>query len=105
MKKFTNEGYKLSTPRLTVNQKLFLKSKSYQLYACVSHHGNSTRSGHYTAYSTFDNSRWFHFNDEKVTERRHLDSSQLDDDCYILFYVESNNSTTNSTTTSYSSRL
>jgi ubiquitin C-terminal hydrolase len=93
LKRFTNEGYKLTTPRISVNQRLFVNSKSFSLSACVSHHGNSSRSGHYTAYCQY-NSKWFHFNDERVSEVRNFAASDLDD-CYILFYVE----------TSYTSRL
>jgi len=45
LKRFSNDGYKLSQPTLSVNQRLYIRSKSYQLYACVSHHGSSARSG------------------------------------------------------------
>ena len=94
MKRFTNEGYKLRSPRLSVESRLTLRSKaggvsrSYTLLSSVCHHGSSSRSGHYTAYCRFDD-RWFHFNDERVSEvTRHIDSSDTLEDSYILFYVE-----------------
>lgn len=100
MKRFTNEGYKLSTPRLVVEQSLRLKSKSYSLLAAVCHHGSSSRSGHYTSYCRYDD-RWFHFNDERVTEIRNMESSDCLQDSYILFYV----SDSLSSQTTVSSRL
>ena len=89
LKRFTNEGYKLSSPLLLVDPKICIKNKSkiYSLYACVCHHGSSSRSGHYTAYCQVDN-RWFHFNDERVSEVKNFDYASTLEDAYILFYVE-----------------
>lgn len=96
MKRFTNEGYKLSTPRLVVESNLVLKSKSqpksYSLLAAVCHHGSSSRSGHYTACCRYDD-RWFQFNDERVTEMREVDLADSLEDSYILFYVSDSLST------------
>ena len=63
LKKFANDGYKLST-QVEVNDTLTINSINYKLYACVCHHGYSSKSGHYTAYCQYDN-KWFHFNDER----------------------------------------
>ncbi|RWS06600.1 ubiquitin specific protease 2-like protein [Dinothrombium tinctorium] len=93
LKRFSNEGYKLSVPRVVPNDKLFVKSRYYSLYAIVSHHGHSSRSGHYTSYCAHS-SKWFLFNDDKVTEMKNFTPSDIQD-AYILFYVENN----------YSSRL
>ncbi|KAI1303584.1 Ubiquitin carboxyl-terminal hydrolase 2 [Halotydeus destructor] len=88
LKRFTNDGYKLSTPRLTVNQRLFIKSKSYSLMAAVNHHGKSSRAGHYTA-TCLHNNVWYEFNDDTVTVKKNFNPKQDLDDCYILFYAES----------------
>ena len=90
LKRFTNEGYKLSSPTLLVDPKICItsnRSKTYSLYAAVCHHGSSSRSGHYTAYCQVDN-RWFHLNDERVSEVRNFDFAETLEDAYILFYVE-----------------
>ncbi|RWS29819.1 Ubiquitin carboxyl-terminal hydrolase 2-like protein [Leptotrombidium deliense] len=44
LKRFSNEGYKLSVPRVVPDDKLLVKSRYYTLYAIVSHHGSSSRS-------------------------------------------------------------
>lgn len=87
LKRFTNEGYKLSSPSLLVDPKIKTKTNTYRLYAAVCHHGSSSKSGHYTAYCQYDN-RWFHFNDDRVTEVRNFDYERTLEDAYILFYVE-----------------
>jgi len=87
LKRFTNEGYKLSSPSLLVDPKIKTKTNTYRLYAAVCHHGSSSKSGHYTAYCQYD-SRWFHFNDDRVTEVRNFDYERTLEDAYILFYVE-----------------
>lgn len=79
LKKFSNDGYKLSNPEVECEQTLELLSSNndknsnpnsrglptnYQLTACISHHGHSASSGHYTAHCKYS-SRWFHFNDDR----------------------------------------
>ena len=95
MKRFTNEGYKLSSPKLAVEANLVIQtkgasggSKSYSLLAAVCHHGSSSRSGHYTAYcrSQADPDTWIHCNDERVSEIKDMDFASNLADSYILFY-------------------
>lgn len=116
LKKFANDGFKLSSQDFSVNPTLNIEGRVYQLYACVCHHGYSSRSGHYTAYCQYDN-KWFHFNDERYLER-HLSltvvsliaftcdrvkdvtdtfSASRLTDAYVLFYK--------SQSSNYSSRL
>ncbi|CAG2102919.1 unnamed protein product [Medioppia subpectinata] len=98
LKKFANDGFKLSSQDISVNGNITIDGKTYNLYACVCHHGYSSRSGHYTAYCQYD-SKWFHFNDERVKDvTDSFNASQLKD-AYVLFYRQSNDSL------NYSSRL
>ena len=87
LKRFSNDGYKLTMPRVIANERIATRSKHYSLSSVVLHHGSSIRSGHYTAYS-LHGSKWFHFNDERVTEIKNFSPSDAED-AYILFYVES----------------
>lgn len=64
LKKFTNDGYKMSSPEVRVDDKLTFNNITYNLTACISHHGHSSSSGHYTSHSKYS-SRWFHFNDDR----------------------------------------
>lgn len=65
LKKFTNDGYKLTSPEVIIDRMLtFNDSTTYTLTACISHHGHSSSSGHYTSHCKY-NSRWFHFNDDR----------------------------------------
>lgn len=65
LKKFTNDGYKLSSPEIRIDKVMtFNNSTSYNLTACISHHGHSSSSGHYTSHCKYS-SRWFHFNDDR----------------------------------------
>lgn len=84
LKKFSNNGYKLSSD-ITVNQNLNIDGKQYELYACVCHHGISSRSGHYTAYVQYDG-RWYHMNDEHGKEVTDSFSMATLKDAYVLFY-------------------
>lgn len=65
LKKFSNDGYKLSSPEVQCEDVLELESGSrYYLAAAISHHGHSASSGHYTAHCKYS-SHWFHFNDDR----------------------------------------
>lgn len=65
LKKFTNDGYKLTSPDIAIDEVLtFNNSASYTLQACISHHGHSSSSGHYTSHCKYS-SKWFHFNDDR----------------------------------------
>lgn len=83
-------------------------STTYDLYACVCHHGFSSKSGHYTAYCQYETDKWFHCNDEKVKEVTDSFSMATLKDAYVLFYRKraSNNSYHSTINTNkYSSRL
>lgn len=65
LKKFTNEGYKLTSPEIKIDNQLTFNNKTtYTLKACISHHGHSSSSGHYTSHCEYS-SKWFHFNDDR----------------------------------------
>jgi len=66
LKKFSNDGYKLSSPDVKIETTLRFKDSTvtYHLKACISHHGHSSNSGHYTSHCEYAN-RWFHFDDER----------------------------------------
>lgn len=65
LKKFTNDGYKMTSPEVRIDRVLNLENgTSYQLQACISHHGHSSSSGHYTSHCKYS-SKWFHFNDDR----------------------------------------
>lgn len=64
LKKFSNDGYKLSSPEVIIEKKIRLNNINYQIQACISHHGHSSCSGHYTSHCKYDG-KWFHFNDER----------------------------------------
>lgn len=65
LKKFTNDGYKLTSPEVLIDNMLtFNDNATYTLTACISHHGHSSSSGHYTSHCKYS-SRWFHFNDDR----------------------------------------
>lgn len=65
LKKFTNDGYKLTSPEVKIDSTLtFNDNATYTLTACISHHGHSSSSGHYTSHCKYS-SRWFHFNDDR----------------------------------------
>lgn len=64
LKKFSNDGYKLTSPDIKIDRMLTFNGTTYNLVACISHHGYSSSSGHYTCHCEYG-SRWFHFNDER----------------------------------------
>lgn len=64
LKKFSNDGYKLTSPDVKVDRTLTFNGTRYNLTACISHHGHSSSSGHYTSHCEYA-SRWFHFNDDR----------------------------------------
>lgn len=64
LKKFSNDGYKLTSPDVRIDQTLTFNGTTYSLTACISHHGHSALSGHYTSHCEYS-SRWFHFNDDR----------------------------------------
>lgn len=65
LKKFSNDGYKLTSAEVKIDKQLtFNEDTTYQLSACISHHGHSASSGHYTSHCKYSTS-WFHFNDDR----------------------------------------
>lgn len=64
LKKFTNDGYKLTSPEVKIDRMLPVDGCNYHLTACISHHGHSSSSGHYTSHCKYSSS-WFHFNDDR----------------------------------------
>jgi len=57
----------------------------YDLFAVSNHLGGSAGGGHYTAYcKNFKNEKWYHFNDQSVTEVNQ--DKVCTDDAYVLFY-------------------
>lgn len=88
LKKFSNDGYKLTSPEVTIDVQLSLSNVTYSLVACISHHGHSSSSGHYTAHCQYAG-KWFHFNDERVRDiTSSFDSSKTLQDAYVLFYEQ-----------------
>nr|XP_027205033.1 ubiquitin carboxyl-terminal hydrolase 10-like isoform X1 [Dermatophagoides pteronyssinus] len=90
LKKFSNNGYKLSSD-INVNQQIRIDNGSttmatYELYGCVCHHGYLSRSGHYTAYCQYDQQRWYHCDDQKVRDCTNSFSMATLKDSYVLFY-------------------
>lgn len=77
---------------MEVDQQLNLKGQRYELYAMVSHHGSSTRGGHYTCDAKHED-KWFHFNDERISQVRNFNSMDHSD-AYILFYTSTSKLTT-----------
>lgn len=88
LKKFTNDGYKLTSPEVQIDKQLTFNGTShYQLKACISHHGHSSSSGHYTSHCEYS-SRWLHFDDGRVRDvTSSFDCSKLDD-AYVLLYTQ-----------------
>lgn len=112
MKKFSNDGYKLSSD-ISVNQTITIDSRQYEVHAAICHHGFSAKGGHYTAYCHYD-SKWFHMNDEKVKDVTDSFSMATLKDAYVLFYRQKDSSyfsssgsgsTPSSLSSKYSSRL
>ena len=91
LKKFTNDGYKLTSPELQIDKQLTFNGHTrYQLKACISHHGYSSSSGHYTSLCEYSSSKWLNFDDGRVRdETSNFDPSKLDD-AYVLFYTQPN---------------
>lgn len=112
LKKFTNDGYKLTSPDIKIDKQLTFNNSAttYTLKACISHHGHSSSSGHYTSHCEYS-SRWFHFNDDRVRDvTATFDGSRLDD-AYVLIYTHQGGSSSSSsrrcsvTTSSHQSKL
>ena len=62
------------------------KSTKYNLYAVANHFGNQN-GGHYTAFRKNPDGRWFHFNDENVTEIKSENINEIvNNGAYCLFY-------------------
>jgi ubiquitin carboxyl-terminal hydrolase 2/21 len=59
------------------------KSMKYNLYAVSNHFGNQN-GGHYTAFRKNPNGKWYHFNDNSVTEVK--PESVITNNAYCLFY-------------------
>lgn len=58
----------------------------YDLYAICNHHGNATRSGHYTAIICTASNKWYTFNDENVKETELKGDTITSNLPYCLFY-------------------
>lgn len=86
LKKFSNHGYKLTSPEVKVETTLNLNGIHYNLKACVSHHGFSSSSGHYTSHCRYSTS-WYHFNDERVRDVTCSFNNNVMDEAYVLFYT------------------
>nr|XP_046920661.1 ubiquitin carboxyl-terminal hydrolase 2-like isoform X2 [Dermatophagoides farinae] len=115
LKKFSNNGYKLSSD-INVNQQIRIDNGSssssssstmvtYELYGCVCHHGYLSRSGHYTAYCQYEQQRWYHCDDQKVRDCTDSFSMATLKDAYVLFYRQQDHYSSSNTNTRYSSRL
>jgi len=62
------------------------ESYIYDLYAVCNHHGNASRSGHYTATICSASNTWYTFNDETVKETEIKGDSITSNVPYCLFY-------------------
>lgn len=58
----------------------------YDLYAMCNHHGNASKSGHYTATICTASNRWYAFNDENVKETEMKGDTITSNIPYCLFY-------------------
>lgn len=68
-----------------------IKTYRYSLYAmCLHIGGNSTGSGHYTAYCKASDHQWYFFDDEHVrivqNFEQELEKTVVRENCYLLFY-------------------
>jgi ubiquitin carboxyl-terminal hydrolase 10 len=61
-----------------------LPSLQYELFATISHHGNSMQSGHYTSDFKDQNGNWFHCDDENIEVS--TASYAKNSDVYIVMY-------------------
>lgn len=102
LKRFTNDGYKLTSPEVMIDKTLNFDGITYQLSACISHHGHSSSSGHYTSHCKYSSS-WYHFNDDRVKDvTATFDGAKLTD-AYVLFYTQQSSSDNNDTDSGYTS--
>ena len=62
------------------------ESYIYDLYAVCNHHGNASRSGHYTATICSASNTWYTFNDETVKETEMKGDTITSNIPYCLFY-------------------
>jgi ubiquitin C-terminal hydrolase len=62
------------------------ESYIYDLYAVCNHHGNASKSGHYTATICTASNVWYSFNDETVKETEMKGDSITSNVPYCLFY-------------------
>lgn len=62
------------------------ESYIYDLYAVCNHHGNASRSGHYTATICSASNTWYTFNDETVKETEMKGDTVTSNVPYCLFY-------------------
>jgi ubiquitin C-terminal hydrolase len=56
----------------------------YELYGVCNHSGGPL-GGHYTSYVKNANEKWYHFNDQSVSEMKSIDSI-ISTKAYCLFY-------------------
>eukprot|EP01060_Flectonema_neradi_P014503 TRINITY_DN2114_c3_g1_i2.p1 TRINITY_DN2114_c3_g1~~TRINITY_DN2114_c3_g1_i2.p1 ORF type:complete len:1116 (+),score=161.42 TRINITY_DN2114_c3_g1_i2:104-3451(+) len=59
----------------------------YKLTGVVTHHGPDIQYGHYTTHCLHENGKWYHFDDDTVTEKTEDDVlNNLQKDVYLLCY-------------------
>ncbi len=85
---------KITFPETLDTNGLFVNpSGLYQLYGVVKHYGDSSASGHFTAYcrSPIDR-QWYYYNDAMVTPVNEQDKYQIQENglTYMLFYNQIN---------------
>jgi ubiquitin C-terminal hydrolase len=61
------------------------QSLKYNLYAVSNHFGNQN-GGHYTAFRKNPDGKWYHFNDENVSEINDPENTIINNGAYCLFY-------------------
>lgn len=65
-----------------------VKCPSYDLIACICHHGSALQTGHYTTYAlNYHDEQWYEFDDQYVSN---VPGNQVENsEAYILFYQKS----------------
>lgn len=74
------------TPFMSENSKV--ECTTYDLIACICHHGSALQTGHYTTYAlNYYDEQWYEFDDQYVTNVQ--DYQVENSEAYILFYQKS----------------
>ena len=86
---------KIAFPEILDTNGIFVNpSGIYQLYGVVKHYGDSSASGHFTAYCRSPIDRmWYHYNDAMVTPVNEQEKYIIQENgmTYMLFYSKMNN--------------